>query len=234
MYQIHRTRIMPDMRMDDLVTENPLLLLLLQHLEVDFRTGHLSVRELCSRNNLPEPLFLVLANLYNGFNPSPHEMAMITDPRPVILFLKNSHQYYKTDKYPEITGLIQQLADYSSNDELKLIEKFFAEYFGEVLEHLYYEEDVVFPKFMGWAEHPDDEPGKVFSASDYKDHHSDIETKLSDLKNLLLRHITINGALPLRRRLFFALHELEFDLNIHALVEEVILVPLMQKIESGG
>ena len=35
----------------------------------------------------------------------------------------------------------------------------------------------------------------------------------------------IDDDLAIRRKLFFALYELEFDLYIHSLIEETILIP---------
>ncbi|MDD2513485.1 MAG: hemerythrin domain-containing protein, partial [Proteiniphilum sp.] len=117
--------------------------------------------------------------------------------------------------------------------EMKLLEKFFNEYFAEVLEHLDYEDSIAFPYFItllnnGKAE----EKGKRYSSKEYGRHHTDIELKLQDLKNLLLKHIDIEDRLDLRRKLLFALYELEFDLYIHSLIEENILIPSGALIEK--
>ena len=73
----------------------------------------------------------------------------------------------------------------------------------------------------------------AFSVNEYREHHTDIETKLTDLKNLLLRHITIKDDLTIRRKFLYSLFELESDLQIHSQVEELILLPLVESIENG-
>jgi regulator of cell morphogenesis and NO signaling len=55
---------------------------------------------------------------------------------------------------------------------------------------------------------------------------------LHDLKNLLLKYVKIDNDLDLRRKLFFALYELEYDLFVHSLIEETILIPSGVNIEK--
>ncbi len=233
MYQTHKTYIKADMSMSGLIKENPRLLILLEHFEIDFVVSDKSVSQLCSEHSIAVPLFLLFANLYNGFNPEIKEISSLIDILVIIRFLKNSHIYYKTDKYPEIIGYIKELKDKTSNEEVNLIEKFFSEYFDEVLEHLDYEDEIAFPYFIKLIEQNRNSPKTTFSVNEYREHHTDIETKVADLKNLLLKHIRVSNELSLRRKLFFSLHELEFDLQIHALIEEKILLPLIAEVEES-
>jgi regulator of cell morphogenesis and NO signaling len=111
-----------------------------------------------------------------------------------------------------------------------MIEKFFADYFREVSEHLDYEEGIAFPYFRSLLQSKTTSPeptGSKFSGTEYLEHHTDIESKLADLKNLLLRHISLKSDPVNRRKLLFSLIELEYVLNIHSLIEETILIPLV-------
>jgi regulator of cell morphogenesis and NO signaling len=232
MYQTHKIYIKADMKISDLIKENHRLLLLLQHLGIDFLVGDKTVSRVCSDNSMPLQLFLLLGNLYNEFNPNFKAIGSEEDILVIIRFLKNSHNYYKTDKYPEIIGFIKELQDKAGNEEVKLIEKFFEDYFDEVLEHLDYEDETAFPYFTGLIEQNNNYLKTGFSVNEYREHHTDIETKLGDLKNLLLKHIHIPTELSLRRKLFSSLLELEYDLQIHALIEEKILLPLVTEVEK--
>lgn len=232
MFVHHKSTFKPQQKMVDLIMENPYILLMLQHFEIDFRVKDKSVSQICEENNVSEPLFLAIGNLYNGFHPSAPEELTKNDIHVIVRFLKNSHNYYRHVKYPEIDDYIKQLYEDNNEKEIRLIEQFFDEYFREVTEHLDYEDDIAFVYFLNLiAEKPD--TLNVFSALEYSTHHTDIESKLSDLKNLLLKHISLNDNLSLRRKLLFALFELEFDLYIHSLIEERILIPLGKKIETG-
>jgi regulator of cell morphogenesis and NO signaling len=232
MYQTHKTYITSEMKMAGLVVENPQLLLLLEHFEVDFAVKEKTMKLICSENNIDLPEFLVFANLYNGFYPNENEIFSLKGINTMIRFLQNSHRYYKNDKYPELKYFIGQLHQKHKTEDILLIEKFFDEYFEEVLEHLDYEESVAFPYICRLIEEGNTGAKKHFSANEYSDHHSDIETKLTDLKNLLLKHISLKNDFSLRRKFLFSLFELEFDLNIHSIIEEKILLPLVRKIET--
>jgi len=118
--------------------------------------------------------------------------------------------------------------------EVKLIDRFFNEYTNEVKEHLDYEDDIAFPYFYVLLERqiPSKPDKERFSVSEYREHHTDIESKLSDLKMLLLKHINITDELHIRRKILFSLFELEHDLNIHSVLEEMVLIPLINKIEK--
>jgi regulator of cell morphogenesis and NO signaling len=231
MYQTHKTYITPDMKMSDLITENSSLLLLLEHFEIDFAVNEKTIKQICTENKIDLSVFLVFGNLYNGFYPGKDEINALRDISSIIRFLKNSHRFYKHDKYPELKQYLKQLHEKHNTEDIHLIEKFFNGYFEEVLEHLDYEESIVFPYIFRLIE-----SGKIiednnFSANEYRDHHTDIETKLADLKNLLLKHISLKNDFSLRRKFLFSLFELEFDLNIHSLIEDKILLPLVARIE---
>lgn len=226
MYHSSRTRVKPYMKMADLIDGNPYLLLMLQHFNIDFRVSDHTVVQLCNRYGISEQLFVSIANLYTGSGTRGEQPFTRNDLLHVIDFLKRSHNYYRFDKYPQISSYIRQLQENHPEKELKLLEKFFNEYFTEVMEHLDYEDEVAFPYFitlLGSEKYDNDR--EVYSSREYSDHHTDIELKLKDLKNLLLKYVKIEGDLDLRRKLFMSLYELEFDLYIHSLIEETILIP---------
>jgi regulator of cell morphogenesis and NO signaling len=216
----------------DLINENSRILLLLEHFGLDFTVGERSVAQLCKENHIPVELFVTLANLYNGFYPDKQVIFGVEEIPDILRFLTNSHIYYKEDKYPEITGYIGELLRKTGDKRVSLIEEFFRSYFDEVVEHLDYEDRIAFPYFNSLADKSIERDEDVFSAREYSLHHTDIETKLTDLKNLLIKHIKLSNELTLRRKLLFALQELEYDLLIHAQIEDAILLPLANKIEK--
>ncbi len=233
---MHHTAIIkmkPSMKMADQIDANPKLLLMLQHFNIDFRVSDMTVSQLCVKYDISETLFVDIANLYNGFGSKKNHPYSKKDLVQVIDFLKNSHHYYRSDVYPQINSYILRLQKNHPERELKLLEKFFNEYFTEVLEHLDYEDSVAFPYFIELLDkNGSHAPLEQYSSQEYSEHHTDIELKLHDLKNLLLKYVKIDDDLNLRRKLFFALYELEFDLFIHSLIEEKILIPSGIFIES--
>ncbi len=225
MYRTQRTELKPYMKMADLIEETPSFLLMLQHFNIDFRVSDLTIGQICKEYDISETLFISVANLYNGFKSKSNPCLSSKDVLQIIRFLKNSHTYYREYKYPEIKGYIHELQKENSSKELILLEKFFNTYLEEVFEHFDYEEYVAFPYFTKLAACNEIPCNENYSANEFHEHHTDIELKLADLKKLLLKHIKINNFLNLRRRLLTSLLELEFDLYIHSLIEETVLVP---------
>jgi regulator of cell morphogenesis and NO signaling len=233
MYITKRTFIKPEMKLTDLFFENPMLLLMMEHFDIDYVTHEKTVEQVCAQNNISPHVFVAFANLYNGFHYSDDDAFSNNDMLTMIAFLLNSHQYYKNEKYPEIRTLIDRLYLKNETAEIKMVGKFFDEYFEEVTEHLDYEDQIAFPHFSGLINQPEGRDIQTaFSANEYLDHHTDIETKLTELKNLLLRYISIKSDRALRRQLLFSLFELEYDLTIHSTIEESILIPLIKKLEK--
>ncbi|NLC50207.1 MAG: hypothetical protein GX762_07565 [Bacteroidales bacterium] len=220
------------MKMVDLIERNSSFLLFMQHFKIDFRVDDLTVGQVCKEYDISESLFLSVGNLYNGLKSKSEIVLSNKDILQLIEFLRNSHIYYRKYKYPEIKSYIHQLQEENPSKELLLLEKFFNTYLKEVLEHLDYEENVAFPYFTELVTNNNIPCDDKYTAKEYHEHHTDIELKLADLKKLLLKHIKISNSLNLRRRLLTALLELEFDLYIHSLIEETILVPVGSSLEK--
>ncbi|HNW51731.1 MAG TPA: hypothetical protein PKH79_11660 [Prolixibacteraceae bacterium] len=235
MYQTKKTFVKPGMKMADLISENPSLMMLLEHFRCELVVHDYTVEQLSLQHQVNPDLFILFCNLYNGFTPSGTGNLSREDVVTIISFLSNTHHYYKNDKYPEIREYIEQLYQKNNLAEVRMVGKFFNEYFSEVTEHLDYEEQVAFPaicKKLGLDVPAGNEGGESYSVSVYRDHHTDIESKLSELKNLLLKYIPLMDDQIVRRKLLVSLFELEFDLNQHSIIEETILIPLVKKIEA--
>jgi regulator of cell morphogenesis and NO signaling len=235
MYQTKRTFVKSDSRVAGLVSENPMFLLVLEHFNINYMLQDKTVSQICQSHQIDLALFSLLANIYNGFNPENSIDLNIDNIPGIIRFLKNSHQYYQNDKYPEIKHLIEQLYQINSSAEIKLVEQYFNEYIGEVNEHFGYEDQTAFPYFnelyQKLTNHGSAIQKKSFSVKEYRDHHTDIQFKLNELKSLLLKHIPIKNDHIIRRKLLLSLFEVEYDLNAHSIIESHVLIPLVDKLE---
>jgi regulator of cell morphogenesis and NO signaling len=225
-----------DLKMAEIILNNPYLLLLNEHFGINAPFQEKSVYTVCKENGLSTDLFLTFANLYNGIHYSPDEPPSFNDIMSIIGFLKNSHKFYSEEIYPELLSTIRLMAKVNDYREMTLVQKFFIDYFNEVTEHLDYEDKVVFPYVLTLygqiMENKHPEPGVEYSVQEYKEHHNDIEEKLNDLKNLLIKYLPQKSDFAIRRKLLFDLSELEYDLVIHARIEDLILIPLVARMES--
>jgi regulator of cell morphogenesis and NO signaling len=234
MYQTRKTHVKPDLKMSDLIFENSSLLIMMEHFGLYMATQDKSVEQICRENQISQEVFVAITNLYNGFNPGKVDLFHHEDAKEIISFLEKSHQYYLNDKIPEIHEIINHMFSLNDQTVIILVEDFFREYSKEVEEHLAYEDDIAFPYFRELLE-KGNYPGTTetkFSVAEYREHHTDIETKLADLKTLLVKHVSLRNQYTGKRKLLFSLFELEYDLNIHSMIEEIMLMPLIRKIEK--
>lgn len=234
MYQTHKVCIKEDMVFSELVIDNPLLLMVMEFFNIDDAISDDTVGHICEKNGIELPMFLIFANLYNGFNPDRRDITTSNiDVKMVIKFLRRAHLFYIHEKYPEVQNYIKQLYAKHNRYETESLELFFDNYFNEVLEHLKYEDEVAFPYFLNLSKAAAEIEDASFSVNEYSNHHTDIETKLSDLKNLLVKHVSIKDNFPLKRKIITSLFELENDLAIHSMIEEYILSPLVEQLEKN-
>lgn len=233
MYQTERKYITPDIKMAELIFDNPSFLLFLEHFEVDFLVREKTIQQICIENNIRPEIFISFANMFNGFALERIDDYSRADIKSIILFLRNSHIYFQNEKYPEIRDFIEQLYLNNTIPEIKLIGKFFNEYFEEVKEHLAYEDNKVFPYFDKLLNNKNSIKNSIiFNLKNFSDDHTDIESKLKELKELLLKHIPVQNDRILRRKIFVSLFELEHYLKMHSTIEETILIPLIDKLEE--
>ena len=157
-------------------------------------------------------------------------------------YLRNSHRSYINEYIPELKNLINQLSDTEPARfaDCNLLMMYFRDYQDEFLKHLNYEDSVIFPYIIKIS--PDKSPGKSDelmelvkqkSITGYMQHHDNLDEKLEDLKNLLIKYFKPFDNSKIVRRIIKILFEMEEDLIIHELIENKILFPKVQKIEAG-
>ena len=236
MFHTKKIYFTPDLKICEIIPDNPYLLLFFEHFGITLPILDKTLETVCRENNLSIKLVITFANLFNGVTQANDPELSFDDTKAIILYLKNSHEFYSGEIYPEILNTIKQMAEVNDSSEMSLVKKFFTEYFSEVNEHLDYENDLVFPYVLDLydqiknGEHG--EKRKEYSVVEYRDQHNDIEEKLEDLKKLLIKYLPQKNDRILRRKLLYSLFELEYDLIIHSQIEEFILIPLVEKMES--
>lgn len=145
-------------------------------------------------------------------------------------------------KIPEIQVKITELeADLKGTAEsYELIRNFITEYIREFSIHIELEEKMVFPFVLELAKSIEqnkltDNYKKYFlnySIGKYLEEHNDIEEKLFDLKNILIKYLPPPTDNCKYNALLFDIFRLEQDLKDHSKLEEKILIPRVRKMEE--
>ena len=236
MYKIENKPITTETKIADIVFDNPYSVIMLEHFGIELPFYEKTVGEICEEKHISQALFFTFANLYNNVPYSFNDSFTFTEINTIIPYLKKSHLYYSDEIYPKITRIIQQLNPLKNQTGSEMVSKFFNEYFNEVMEHLDYENDIVFPYIMEMFKVITGETQRFnqnnYSVDEYQEHHNDIEEKLDDLKNLLIRYLPQENDQAIRRELLLSLFQLDHDIKIHAQIEEMILIPLVSQMEK--
>lgn len=223
-----------NLKVADILLDNPHLILMLEHFGLGLAVHDLTIEQICKERDIDSVLFVTLANLYNGHASTRPVTGSTRIIASIVDYLQKNHDYYLFEKLPSIQRLIQQMYKENAHSEMVMVEQFFQEYSNEVVEHLNYESQVVFP-YIRHLCNPNDvatHRQSDYSMEVFKGHHSDIEEKLTDLKNLLVKYLPLHNDGRIRRNLLLSLFELEYDLHIHTRVEDSILTPLVEALEK--
>ena len=171
----------------ELVLNNHFLLLVLERFGINLGLQEKTVKDICAEHNINTSVFLAIYNLHIKPNEIPELNFKIEDIRVIVNYLKNTHEYYKTEVLPKVSEQIKSITENNKDSTFILVERFFEAYKQEVLKHLEYEETKVFPYAMDLIS--DNKKIIDYRIKVYKIHHQDIESKLLDLKNLLIKHL---------------------------------------------
>lgn len=224
--QFHR-----EMKLGDLIDANYKLLTILSRLGVRLGFGEITVEEMCRRYGLSADLFLLICRVYtfDGYVPSCEALGE-DDLRHIVEYLRASHRYYAEYSLPRLREGVHATVEECDELHRKVLEKFFDDYFEEVTRHFAYEEETVFPYIDTLLER-----GRTtgFTIEKFEDNHSDVDEKLNDMKSIIIKYLPEDCPTEQRNDMLFEICRFEEDLARHTLIENLILIPLVAKIERS-
>ena len=211
------------MKMAALLNVSPALPGVLTRLGIPFGFGDETVEEVCRRQDIDPETFLLICSVHAYGVLPPKERIRKADLKGVLKYLRCSHAYYMEVAMKELTSALENLTEPCDERHRIIIRKFFNEYKEELLKHLEYEENTVFPQAEAALGH-----GR-FAPDDYEENHSHVEEKLEDLKNLVMKYMPPACAQQDIFRALTLIFTLQEDLAKHILVEDGILVPIVNR-----
>lgn len=216
--------------MADLVLGNSKLLLMLPRFGMDLGFGDRSIAEVCAMNNVSTPFFLMICNVYcnNDYTPSPEDIANV-DLIALINYLLESHKYYLNERLPHIEEHLDHIINACIPKYGNMLRRFFQEYKNEVVDHFIYEEKNVFSYMQQLA---NQEVKTDYKIKVFHENHTNIEDKLSDLMNILVKYLPADVFPKERIEIALDIDELSADLMSHALIEERVLIPFVESLEA--
>lgn len=217
--------------MSDLICDNYSLLMVMSRFGLSLGFGDKNVKDVCESQGVDYRTFLAVANFISeeqcSYNEAEHDWAIAS----LMEYLKRAHTYFLDFNLPAIRRKLVEAIDCSqANNVAYLILKFFDEYAEEVRRHMEYENESVFTYVEGLLE------GRLsdhYSIVVFASRHNQIETKLKELKNIIIKYYPEKESNNLLNAVLFDIFNCEQDLASHCQVEDYMFVPAVAQLERS-
>jgi len=226
-------------KLGDLILENPHLLRLIYRFGISPGFGDATIEDVCRKHKIDPEFLSVIINSFLDNEFSPSSILDKSDLKQLISYLKKTHEYYLSVEIPFIELMIEELCTdpLYENPDLLVVKHFFSAYKKELTEHINKEEKKTFPYVLLLEEQLNSKT-PVLNTSDsysilaYEDEHDNMEEKLFDLKNIMIKYLPEPFNHETVNRIITELFWLEKDLHDHARIEDNVLVPKVKELET--
>ncbi|MDF1550448.1 MAG: hemerythrin domain-containing protein, partial [Bacteroidales bacterium] len=192
-----------------------------------------TIAEICDEKQINTEFFLAIINTYHNPEYFPEKELLSFSPLLIVEYLRKTHKHYIEYVFPQIENLLEKLIDSGGNqtEDLKIIKTFYIKYKNEWVLHIKEEEDNVFPYLRQMIE----SSGKIkseYSMHSFEKEHSNVDDKLNDLKNLIIKYIEPSYDNNICNEFLMLLANFEKDSKDHARIEDKILLTQILAIEN--
>jgi len=222
-------------KLANILYKYPQLILVLERLSIFPGLGEKTIEQIAEEKKIDSDLLMVLLKMQLDPEHTPNIELHVDTIKTIVEYLSVSHEYYTQELYPVIAENIALLAEKNDHTSIQMVKQFFAEYRNEADRHFEYENDIAFPYILSlYAENQKlpDEISAEYSVDTYRENHDNIEEKLDDLKQLLIKYLPFDEDYRIRRNIILSLDRLDADLKAHAKIEDEILIPLVRQLEE--
>lgn len=206
--------------MSDLIGENYPALLVLGRFGIALGFGDKSIGEVCRDNGVDTDTFLAIINLMVMENRMMPSAEIRISLESLVRYLHNSHDYFLNYRLPEIREKLIKALDENQGDLNKAVVEYFDKFVVEVKKHMLYEDNKVFPYVKT---SPKDEKKEKYSNS-FSKQHEQIETRLTEFKNILIKYYPAQSTNEINSVLF-DIFSCEKELTLHNAIEDYLFLP---------
>ena len=216
-------------KMSDLICENYPMVLVMSRFGIALGFGEKNIGEVCRQNGVDACTFLTVVNFLTEDVTTPvTDLNKCLSIDALITYLHNAHDYFLNFRLPHIRHKLTEAIASCPKDVAYVIRRFFDEYAEEVHKHMSYEEKTVFPYVRNLLK---GEKDPKYNISIFRKRHDQIEGKITELKNLLLKYYPGPDS-NLLNSVLFDIFATEQDLASHNRVEDYIFVPAILSLEK--
>lgn len=224
---MYKTGYTGDDRMCDLVCDRYPVLQVMSRFGIALGFGDRTIAEVCAENRVDTATFLAVVNMLMYPNSSA-DLSEEVSVRALTDYLHNSHRYFLDFRLPAIRRKLIEAVDCSLSDVSLAIMRYFDEYVAEVHKHMAYEEQTVFPYVEALLR---GEKRADYSIEVFRRHHDQVETRLRELKNIIIKYYP-SGSTNELNGVLFDIFTCEQELASHNSVEDEIFIPAVERLAA--
>lgn len=217
-------------RMCDLVCDRYPVLQVMSRFGIALGFGDKTIAEVCAENKVDTATFLAVVNMQMNAGCNASEAAAGVSVRALTDYLHNSHGYFLDFRLPAIRRKLIEAVDCAQNDVSFAIMRFFDEYAAEVQRHMSYEEQTVFPYVESLLA---GEKNTAYSIDVFRRQHDQVDAKLRELKNIIIKYYP-SGSTNELNGVLFDIFTCEQELASHNAVEDDIFIPAVERLAADG
>lgn len=231
-----------EMKLADIILHDNSLVPVISRFGIFLGFGDDSIQKVCEKKKIDVDFLLTILNTFHDPQYLDKDFLRSFSVDLLLDYLKKAHVYYLNIKIPEISELIDSMEKESKieSESFALLRRFFEDYRQELTKHIEREENLVYPYVMDLNKANNKgniEEGLVnqiqnYSIASYEDEHDNVEEKLTDLKNIIIKYLAPCENQQSRYHLLKELTVLEKDLADHSQIEDFILVPKVELLEK--
>ena len=216
-------------KMSDLICDNYSLLMVMSRFGLSLGFGDKNVKDVCEAQGVDYRTFLAVANFISEEQYSYNDAGSSLSIPALMDYLKRAHVYFLDFNLPAIRRKLIEVIDCSeANGVAFLILKYFDEYAKEVRRHMEYENEAVFTYVEQLLQ---GRLSDTYSIATFVSKHNQIDTKLKELKNIIIKYYPEKENNNLLNAVLFDIFNCEQDLASHCQVEDYMFVPAVAQIE---
>ena len=214
--------------MSYLIGDNYRILLVMSRFGIGLGLGDKTIDEVCRENKVDTKTFLVIVNMLldedGVFDYSKAEISI----ESLLFYLHNSHDYFLDFRLPAIRKDLVDILDNQQGELSQAVIHYFDEYVSEVRKHMMYEEKTVFPYVRALLR---GEADKNYNINIFRRQHDQVEARLHEFKNILIKYYPAKSTNELNS-LLFDIFNCESDLASHNAIEDRLFVPVITEYEQ--
>lgn len=213
-------------RMCDLIDRNYHLLQVIARFGISPGFGDKTVAEVCADYRVDVTTFLAVVQRI--FDPGAELNIEQISVRTLTDYLRNAHRYFLDFRLPAIRRKLIESVNCTQHDVAFAIMRYYDEYVAEVIKHLDYEEQTVFPyveALLSGSRQND------YSIAVFRSQHDRIEEQLRELKNIIIKYYP-SGTSNELNDVLYDIYTCEQELRSHNDIENDLFVPAVERLAS--